>query len=92
MAGVIQRAREEGLEQGKAVRAGVIQRAREEGLERGVLRGERAVLERQLRHRFGPLSAAVVERLERASTDDLETWADNVLDARTLDGVFGPGR
>ena len=95
-AGVIQRAREEGLEQGKAVRAGVIQRVREEGrqegMERGVLRGERAVLERQLRHRFGPLSAAVVERLERASTDDLETWADNVLDAGTLDGVFGPGR
>ena len=96
MTGFIQRAREEGLEQGKAVMTGFIQKAREEGrqegMERGVLRGERAVLERQLRHRFGPLPAAVVERLGQASADDLETWADNVLDAGTLDGVFGPGR
>ena len=92
MTGFIQKARKEGLEQGRAVRAGVIQRAREEGMERGVLRGERTVLERQLRHRFGPLPAAVVERLGQASADDLETWADNVLDAGSLDGVFGPGR
>ena len=61
-------------------------------MERGVLRGERAVLERQLRHRFGPLPAVVVARLGRATADDLESWTDNVLDAETLDGVFGPGR
>ena len=104
MTGFIQKARKEGLEQGRAVRAGVIQRAREEGMEqgmergveqgmeRGVLRGERALLERLIQRRFGPLPAAVVERLGRASADDLETWADSVLDAGTLDGVFGPGR
>ena len=79
----------------RTVMAGVIQRAREEGIERGiergVLRGERAVLERQLRHRFGPLPAVVVDRLGRATAGDLETWTDNVLDAKTLDGVFGSG-
>ena len=76
----------------RSIMAGVIQRAREEGMERGVLRGERTVLERQLRRRFGLLPAAVVEKLGRATTDELESWADNFFDAKTLDGVFGPGR
>ena len=74
------------------VMAGVIQRARDEGMRRGVsqgrVEGERAVLERLLQRRFGLLTPKVAERLEQASTDDLETWADNVLDAGTLDDVF----
>ena len=105
MAGVIQRAREEGVRQGRiegerAV-AGVIQRAREEGVQRGMeqgmqrgmeqgrVEGERAVLERLLRRRFGRLPPATARRLDRASPEDLEAWAENVLDAGTLDEVFG---
>ena len=84
MAGVIERARDE---------------ARQEGMERGVrqgrhegrVEGERAVLERLLRRRFGRLSPGAAERLNRASADDLESWADNVLDADTLDEVFRSG-
>ena len=64
--------------------AGRFQRAREEGRRQGV----RTVLEIQLRHRFGPLSPRVAERLRGASTHDLETWVDKVLDATTLDDVF----
>ena len=105
MAGVIQRAREEGVQQGRVegerAAAGVIQRAREEGvrqgmergmqqgMERGRVEGERAVLERQLRRRFGRLPPATARRLDRASPADLEAWAENVLDAGTLDEVFG---
>ena len=74
MAGVIQRAREEGVQQ---------------GMERGRVEGERAVLERQLRRRFGRLPPATARRLDRASPADLEAWAENVLDAGTLDEVFG---
>ena len=70
------------------VMAGVIQRARDEGIQQG----QRAVLERLLRRRFGLLSPGVAERLGQASTDDLETWADNVLDADTLDEVFDSRR
>ena len=32
------------------------------------------------------------ERLRRAQETDLETWADNVLDAETLGEVFRPTR
>ena len=36
--------------------------------------------------------SAVGARLGGASEADLEAWADNVLDAATLDDVFEPGR
>ena len=72
--------------------AGVISRAREEGMQQGRVEGERVVLERLLKRRFGLLSPAVAARLEQASIADLETWADNVLDAPTLDDVFNSSR
>lgn len=68
--------------------AGIVQRARDEGMQQGRVEGERAVVERLLRRRFGLLSPEVTERLSEASTGELETWADNVLDAGTLDDVF----
>ena len=77
MAGVIQRARDEGMQQ---------------GMQQGRVEGERVVLERLLRRRFGPLSPAIAERLLGASATDLETWAENVLDAQALGDVFDSGR
>ena len=71
-----------------ATMTGMIQRARDEGR----VEGERAILERQLRRRFGLLPPGVVERLRRAPSDDLEAWADNMLDADTLDDVFSARR
>ena len=68
--------------------AGVIQRARDEGR----VEGERALLETLLRRRFGLLSPEVAERLGRASAADLETWAENVLEAPTLEDVFDSSR
>ena len=38
------------------------------------------------------LAPGVAERLRRASAGDLETWADQVLDANTLDDVFRVSR
>ena len=85
MAGMFQRAREEGMQQG--IEQG-IERGIEQGMYRGRVEGERALLRRQLRRRFGPLSPGTVERVEQASPRDLEAWAENVLDAGTLDEVF----
>ena len=83
MAGAIQRARDEGRQEG-----------RQEGMERGVregrIEGERAVLERLLLRRFRRLSPGAAESLRHASANDLETWAENVLDAETLEDVFRP--
>ena len=72
--------------------AGLTQKALDEswreGTQHGRVEGERTVLERQIRRRFGPLSPEGAERLNAASVDELEAWADNVLDAETLEDVF----
>ena len=74
--------------------AGIVTRAREEGIEQGIrqgrIAGERAVLARQLRRRFGPLSAAVAERLTKASAAELEAWAERVLDAESIEDALAP--
>ena len=59
-----------------------------EGLQEGRVEGERTVLERLLHRRFGTLSPEITEKLGKASSVDLENWAENVLDAKTLEDVF----
>jgi hypothetical protein len=59
-----------------------------EGKLEGKLEGETKLLVRLLTKRFGPLSAATQAQLDNATTDQLEHWADAILDAPTLDAVF----
>ena len=58
------------------------------GEARGRVEGERKVLRRQLVRRFGELSAEVEARLAAASDVEIETWADRILDAATLEEVL----
>lgn len=50
--------------------------------------GEAPLLRRLLTRRFGPLPAAVTARIASASAAGLETGADRLLDAASLDAVF----
>jgi hypothetical protein len=68
---------EEGLEAG-----------RQEGLQKGLQKGEAALLLRLLERRFGPLPAAVTDRVLAADIAALEDWGIRVLDAGSLDGVL----
>ena len=54
----------------------------------GEMTGERRVLQRLLRKRFGELPAWVGEKLERADTGQLETWTDEILTVDSLDELF----
>ncbi|WP_207793524.1 DUF4351 domain-containing protein, partial [Pseudomonas lopnurensis] len=85
MAGLTERLLEEGMQKGiqQGMRQGL-----EQGLEQGRLQSLRDVLSRQLVHRFGPLPAEVEQRLRQADSETLGRWADNVLDAQTLEDVF----
>ena len=81
MAGMFQTAREESMQQG-------LSRGRAEGR----AEGERTLLQRQLRRRFGGRPPEAAARVDRASSPDLQSWAENLLDAGTLDEVFAPNR
>ena len=64
------------------------QQVRAKALEQGRLEGEAALLVRMLTRRFGPLSFDVRSRVEEGSEAEFERWAEQVLDAKTLDDVF----
>jgi hypothetical protein len=59
-----------------------------QGRQKGRQEGEALLLQRLLARRFGPLPAAIVERIAAASPADLERWGDRVLDAVSLEAVF----
>ena len=74
------------------VMTGIVGRARDEGIQQGILQGqaegERALLAKQLQRRFGVLAPETKQRLYDATTDELERWGENVLEAQTLEEVF----
>jgi hypothetical protein len=59
-------------------------KVRNEGREEG----ERSMLLRLLRSRFGELPAATLARIEAADLADIERWAEHILGARTLADVL----
>ncbi len=59
------------------------------GIEKGIEKGEALLLQRQLVRRFGPLPSDLVAMISTASTNQIETWGDRVLDATSLEAVFG---
>ncbi|MBF0110855.1 MAG: DUF4351 domain-containing protein [Magnetococcales bacterium] len=76
---------------------GAVQLAREEGWQKGRQDGWQdgrqaeavAVLRRLLSRRFGRLPERVSDTVAQADLPTLETWTDRVLDARSLNDVFG---
>lgn len=74
----------------------IAERLRAEGEARGEARGraegeaiaKRSMLAKQLRLKFGELSAESVARLEKATDEELELWTESVLTASSLDELF----
>jgi predicted transposase YdaD len=59
------------------------------GRAEGRAEGAARLLVRQLGRRFGAVPDGVRKRIDAASLEQLEAWSDRVLDAATLDDVFG---
>jgi Domain of unknown function (DUF4351) len=83
----IQIGREQGLEQG---REEGLEQGREQGRLEGLLVGEREILLRQLKKRFGPTATTpeLNARIATANRDELERWSEKLLDCRTIEGGF----
>ncbi|WP_273704313.1 DUF4351 domain-containing protein [Candidatus Accumulibacter cognatus] len=47
-------------------------------------------LQRLLVRRFGVLPPDLASHIAAASREEIETWLDRVLDARSMEDVFGP--
>ncbi len=60
----------------------------EQGIEQGSQQAAYKILAQLLRKRFGPLPSWVEEKMHEASADQLQQWAENVLDAPDLKGIF----
>jgi hypothetical protein len=56
--------------------------------EMGKLEDEAAILQRLLTKRFGALDNITLMRLHNATSEQLEYWAERVLDATSLQAVF----
>lgn len=69
-------ATERGIQQG-------LQQGKLEGILEGKLEGETGLVERLITRRFGPASAETQARLTTATLEQLEQWAENILDAAT---------
>ena len=75
----------EALGEAKGLAAG-----KAEGLAAGEALGKADTLRTFLIRRFGPLPADVRARIDAADLDQLDAWLDRLLDAPTLEAVFGP--
>lgn len=73
---------------GKGIRQGR-RKGLKEGRQEGRQEGRAEVLASMLAKRFGPLDAAVVQRVVTADVAQLSAWALNFVDARSLKEVFG---
>ena len=58
------------------------------GIEKGMQQGEAIILLRQMKKKFGDLPKDAEERIEKADSDTLLEWSENVLSAETIDEVF----
>ncbi|TBU88680.1 hypothetical protein DNJ95_17865 [Stutzerimonas kirkiae] len=83
------KAQQKGFEQGvvQGLERGVLQ-----GMTQGMARGTQAILLKLLARRFGELDGSTLARVQLAETTELERWAENILDASSLDEVFDAKR
>ena len=58
------------------------------GRHKGRQEGEVLFVNKLLTKRFGALPDALIAKLERADTAQLELWRERTLDAKTLGEVF----
>ncbi|GAB6059425.1 DUF4351 domain-containing protein [Desulfonatronum parangueonense] len=63
---------------------------RDEGRDEGEVLGRQAVIQRQLTKRFGQntLDSQFQDRLHKATPEQLDLWAEKLLDAKSIDEVF----
>lgn len=57
-------------------------------LNKGMVDGEKVILTKLLNKKFGSVPEQYLNKLNDANTDQLVTWSERCLDAKTLNDVF----
>ena len=65
-----------------------LEQGRSQGREEGLREGEARMLQRQLQRRFGELPSWVTARLRDAEPEQLERWAERLLEVESLELLF----
>ena len=73
--------RDQGYDQG-------YDQGRDKGRDQGHVEGRQSMLCMLLEERFGPLPAAIEQRVRAAGPDELDAWSRAVLRATSLDDIF----
>uniref|UniRef100_UPI002629D684 DUF4351 domain-containing protein n=1 Tax=Accumulibacter sp. TaxID=2053492 RepID=UPI002629D684 len=55
----------------------------------GKAEGEALALQKLLKKRFGAVPPEVLAKISGASLEQIDAWLDQVLDAGSLDSIFG---
>lgn len=74
--------KQQGIEEGRL-------EGRQEGRLEGQVEGEAKMLLRQLERRFGPIDEAIQNRIHSADAETLLIWGDRILNAQSIEDVFG---
>ena len=67
-----------------------MQKGIQQGKAEGVQQGEALALQKLLSKRFGAMPSEVLTKIARASPAQMDAWLDQVLEAKSLDDLFGP--
>jgi hypothetical protein len=62
----------------------------QQGMQQGMQQGEALALQKLLTKRFGVIPVVISGLISSAPPEQIEVWLDQVLDARSLDELFGP--
>jgi Uma2 family endonuclease len=63
-------------------------RGKKKGKAKGIYEGEAAILKRLIIHRFGALPKWAKLRIESANVEHIETWAEGIFDAKTIEELL----
>lgn len=66
-----------------------MQEGLQKGLQQGLQQGQASLLGRQLSVRFGPLPEWAVKRLEQATPEQINHWAEAIFDTLSLEELLG---
>ena len=81
--------KQEGMQQGiQEGKQQGIQEGIQQGLQAGMQQGEGRILTRQIQKRFGRIPLWAKEQIAQATKEQLEHWAENILEAAQLEDVF----